>query len=306
MRDTWSHQIFLNSCSCSMRRQNSHWRALFCIRHPTDIWPIMRLRSVWLTRHTCRERVHLEGSLFSPLRVRGIQSDQQRDGVSAGFSFQTSRRHSCVLFLNQLILAFNRLIRCGSCLTGLKSCSHTGPVMTLGHGRLRGSNLWLLDGKAKPYIVFVWSSSYRVWCCFRVNYQFKSLTEHVQQRGSFRGAFRRLGSKCITLNKLESRFWEGDEDGGKLCVYGEQTPGRSGGEEGGREGKKREGVKEELEGQARSAMYSVGLLSKVHICQALRRWTDQHPSTRHYSNSFSQSLHHFIHTHTHLLISYIC
>lgn len=36
-------------------------------------------------------------------------------------------------------------------------------------------------------------------------------------------------------------------------------------------GKKREGVKEELEGQARSAMYSVGLLSKVHICQALRR-----------------------------------
>lgn len=49
-----------------------------------------------------------------------------------------------------------------------------------------------------------------------------------------------------TEQTQESRFWEGDEDGGKLCVYGEQTPGRSGGGKG--PGGKGEGVKEELGG----------------------------------------------------------
>lgn len=74
----------------------------------------------------------------------------------------------------------------------------------------------------------------------------------------FRGAFRRLGSKCVTPNKLKrAGFWEGDEDGGKLCVYGEQTPGRFGGRKGARWEEKRKSVKRKSwgRGQARSAIF---------------------------------------------------
>lgn len=47
-------------------------------------------------------------------------------------------------------LCLHSTLQCGSCLAGLKSRSHTGPVMTAGHGRMgnqtsdllmRGQNL---------------------------------------------------------------------------------------------------------------------------------------------------------------------
>lgn len=183
----------------------------------------------WPNKHLAHDMAPVEhGTLaeewsklmFCPLRAGGVQS---RDGVSAEFSFLTSRSQRWSRGSSDSCL--EPTIRCGSYLTGLKSCRSSN----LWPWNAGGSNLWSLRGRAKPYIVFVWSSSYRVWCCFGVNYQFNCLTKHVQQRGSFRGVFRRLGSKCITPNKLESRVLEGDEDGGKLCVYGGQTPGRSGG-----------------------------------------------------------------------------
>lgn len=75
-------------------------------------------------------------------------------------------------------------------------------------------------------------------------------------KGRFQGCVQAVTQQVRNTEQTnqESRFWEGDEDGGKLCVYGEQTPGRSGGRKGAG-WKKREGVKEESGGQARSAIY---------------------------------------------------
>lgn len=49
-------------------------------------------------------------------------------------------------------------------------------------------------------------------------------------KGEFQGCVQAVRQQVHNTEQTqESRFGEGDEDGGKLCVYGEQTPGRSGG-----------------------------------------------------------------------------
>lgn len=51
---------------------------------------------------------------------------------------------------------------------------------------------------------------------------------HVQQKEKFQGCVQAVRQQVRNTEQTqESRFWGGDEGGGKLCVYGEQTPGKA-------------------------------------------------------------------------------
>lgn len=164
-----------------MRGQNLHYRALFCTHHPTDVWLINIIPAVKGSTYKV--------PLFNRLRAEGVQSSKRRNDVSVGFSFQPSRCHRWVLFVS-----FTWPLPLIGYYVWLLLDFDWNPIMTFAYGKL---------GDQTIFIIFVWSSSHRVWCRFRVNYQFKCQTEHVQQRGSFRGALGQLGSKCATPNKLK-------------------------------------------------------------------------------------------------------